>query len=115
MSVSLFTSKQLIQSERADLRFFSQISEEDAYARVKEARAALKKDPTDGSALGALTISQLFFSWGIRGDNTPEYAEYLGYLSGKDLYPDFKFTRFEEYIQDVLDGKAKGVYQSGSQ
>jgi hypothetical protein len=101
-----------LSGEKLERRY---ISEEDAYARVKEARAALKKDPTDGSALGALTISQLFFSWGIRGDNTPEYAEYLGYLSGKDLYPDFKFTRFEEYVQEVLDGKAKGVYQSGSQ
>jgi hypothetical protein len=56
-------------------------------------------------------VSQLFWSWGIRGENTPEYAEYLGYLNGKDLYTDFKFTKFEDYVKGVLEGKAQGVYQ----
>ena len=35
---------------------------------------------------------------------------YLGYLNGKDLYPDFEYVTFEDYVE-VLDGKAKGVYQ----
>jgi hypothetical protein len=49
------------------------------------------------------------------GDDTSEYAEYVGYLSGKDLYPDFNFTKFKEYIQEGVEGKARGIYQSGSQ
>lgn len=49
-------------------------------------------------------------SWGIRGDNTPEYAKYLGYLDTKELYPDMKFTAFEEYMKQVLAGTAQGVY-----
>lgn len=28
-------------------------------------------------------------SWCIRGDNTPGYAEYLGYMDFWDLFPDF--------------------------
>lgn len=58
-----------------------------------------------------LTVSQLFFSWGIRGDNTPENAAYLGYLSGKDLYPEFELTTLKDYMMEALGGKGKGVYQ----
>lgn len=58
-----------------------------------------------------LTVSQLFFSWGIRGDNTPENAAYLGYMSGKDLYPDLTFTTLKDYMIEALGGKGKGVYQ----
>ena len=75
--------------------------------------------------------TQYLISWGIRGDNTPEYAKYLGCkymivavwwpvtnfgiqlaldITSKDLYPDFKFVTFEEFLQKVLDGHAKGVY-----
>ncbi len=50
-------------------------------------------------------------SWGIRGDNTPEYAKYLGYVTCKELYPDMNFLSFEKYMKhEVLPGKAKGVY-----
>lgn len=58
-----------------------------------------------------LTVSQLSFSWGIRGDNTPEHAAYLGYLSGKDLYPDLNFTTLRDYMLEAPGGKSKGVYQ----
>lgn len=54
--------------------------------------------------------SEYQISWGIRGDNTAEYAKYLGYVTSKELYPDFKCTSFEDYLKEVLDGKAKGVY-----
>lgn len=63
------------------------------------------------SVVGSLTASQLFYSWAVRGHNTPECADYLGYLSGKDLYPDFKSTFLREYVAEVLEGKAVGVYQ----
>ncbi|RSL59612.1 hypothetical protein CEP51_013894 [Fusarium floridanum] len=87
------------------------ITEEEIMSRIEEARSDLQVDPTSLQALGALTTYQLLHSWGIRGDNTPEYAAYLGYLDGKELYPDFKYTRFEDYVKAALDGAAKGVYQ----
>jgi hypothetical protein len=37
----------------------------------------------------------------------------LGYLDGKELYPDFEFTKFEDYIKAALEGTVKGVYQKG--
>ncbi|PLB43351.1 NAD(P)-binding protein [Aspergillus steynii IBT 23096] len=88
------------------------ISENEVNTRIEEARTALNKNHKDGDALSTFTVSQLFRSWGIRGENTPEYAAYLGYLNGKDLYPDFEFTKFEDYVKEVLEGKVKGVYQT---
>ncbi|EGY17640.1 isoflavone reductase family protein [Verticillium dahliae VdLs.17] len=49
-------------------------------------------------------------SWGVRGDNTPETAAYLGYLDARELYPDFKPRTLEEYAKEVLAGEAKRVY-----
>ncbi|KAE8162891.1 NAD(P)-binding protein [Aspergillus tamarii] len=87
------------------------ISDAEALAEVKNAREAYKQNPTDIRALGEWTAAQLLYSWGIRGDNTPEYAQYLGYMNGKELYPDFEYITFEDYVKEALEGKVKGVYQ----
>lgn len=52
-------------------------------------------------------MTQYFRSMAVRGDNTPEHARFLGYLIGKDLYPDMEFTTFEGYVHELLEGKAK--------
>ncbi|OBR08391.1 Isoflavone reductase family protein [Colletotrichum higginsianum IMI 349063] len=53
---------------------------------------------------------EYWHSWGVRGDNTPEMARYLGYLDARELYPDFKPRPLEEYVKEVLAGKAKVIY-----
>lgn len=58
----------------------------------------------------SLASSQYQLSWGIRGDNTPDYAKYLGYLVTPDLYPEFKGIGYEDYLKEVVTGKAKTVY-----
>jgi len=55
-------------------------------------------------------ILEYQMSIGIRGDNNPEYAKYLGYLSSKELYPDFDMVIFEEYLKKLIAGNATGVY-----
>ena len=52
---------------------------------------------------------QYLNSWGVRGDNTPESAKYLGYLDFKELYPDVKGKALETMVQETLDGKDTGV------
>ncbi|KAF5005840.1 hypothetical protein FDECE_7745 [Fusarium decemcellulare] len=47
-------------------------------------------------------VTQFWYSWGVRGDNSVGYARYLGYLLGNELYPDVKLTSFKEYIQSLL-------------
>ncbi|CAK7200236.1 hypothetical protein SEUCBS139899_002927 [Sporothrix eucalyptigena] len=58
-----------------------------------------------------LAIFQYWNTWGVRGDNQPEYAKYLGYLLAKDLYPDLQGKPYLQYCQEVLDGRAHGVYK----
>ena len=65
----------------------------------------------DASASHKLWSLQYRQSLAIRGDNNPEYARYLGYLDGKELYPDMKGITLGAYFQEVLDGKGRAVYQ----
>ena len=55
-------------------------------------------------------LAEYQLSWGVRGDNNPEYAKYLGYITSKELYPDFKPIDYQEYLETVIQGTAKGVY-----
>ncbi|KAF4981102.1 hypothetical protein FDECE_17748 [Fusarium decemcellulare] len=73
------------------------------------ARARYEQDPSVPNLLG-LSTAQYFNSIWLRGDNLPESASYLGYLDGKELYPDFKFVSYSEYAKELVAGKAKGVY-----
>jgi hypothetical protein len=77
-----------------------------------EARATLDKNPEDPGALSSFIVSQLLRSRAIRGEITLKFAAYLGYLNGKDLYPDFEFTNSEDYVKKVLEGNAQGIYQT---
>lgn len=90
----------------------SKVTAEKLEQRIIDAKNVIQSGPQTYQNSTALWIAEYMYSWGVRGDNTPEYAEYLGYLSVKDLYPDFKFTPFESYIADVLGGKVKAVYSS---
>ncbi|CCF44437.1 isoflavone reductase [Colletotrichum higginsianum] len=58
-----------------------------------------------------LSVLQFQKSWDLRGDNTPEYARYLGYQVAKDLYPDFKGISFEDYCKEALEGRLKPLYE----
>ncbi|KAI1775535.1 isoflavone reductase family protein [Hypoxylon cercidicola] len=68
-------------------------------------RSALEKNPTDSSATVALVLNEYLDSWGLRGDNTPEYAAYLGYLDMKELYPGISGKTTREVFQELLSGK----------
>ncbi|KAF7334591.1 Isoflavone reductase family protein [Mycena venus] len=46
----------------------------------------------------------------VRGDNTPAYAKYLGYLNARELYPEFQPQAFKEFLHELLDGKVARPY-----
>ncbi|KAM5349892.1 hypothetical protein ACJ41O_006397 [Fusarium nematophilum] len=85
------------------------VSAQDIEAQVREAEA--KNPSPDSVEFIGLSQLQYWHSCGVRGDNTPENAQYLGYLLAKDLYPDFTGTPLETYAKEVLDGKGKRVYE----
>lgn len=74
------------------------------------ARQTSETWPFDPVKLLPRYIAEYQLSWGIRGDNTPEYAEYLGYLSSKQLYPDFEPSDFRKHLESVVQGTAQGIY-----
>ncbi|KXT14926.1 hypothetical protein AC579_3083 [Pseudocercospora musae] len=49
--------------------------------------------------------------WGVGGDNMSGYANYLGDVTSKELYPDLEPRKFEDYARGVLDGKAPQIYE----
>ncbi|TLS27893.1 hypothetical protein PpBr36_02061 [Pyricularia pennisetigena] len=90
-------------------KFNTQKEMEEAMAKCK---AKLDADPNDQDAEFELTVNQYFYSMGVRGDSTPEVADYLGYLDSRRLYPDVKPSTLREYYQTVLDGKEVNPYGS---
>lgn len=80
-------------------------------AMVSAANAKLAKDPTSIDAYIQKIGAQYQISWGIRGDNTPEYAKYLGYVTSRELYPEFEHVKFEAFVRELLEGKGQGVYK----
>jgi hypothetical protein len=46
----------------------------------------------------------------VRGDNTPENARYLGYVSANELYPEFRYNPYTEFVDELLTGKIERPY-----
>lgn len=85
------------------------IAAEELNKGIENAKTAHEKEPSVTTFLG-LTTSQYFTSIWLRGDNLPESATYLGYVNGKELYPDVKYTTFAEYAKELMAGEGKRVY-----
>ncbi|KAK4212514.1 hypothetical protein QBC37DRAFT_191870 [Rhypophila decipiens] len=82
------------------------------YMSPKEIQDAIAECLTDPSKYIAVATLQYLNSWGVRGDNTPEIAKYLGYLLASELYPELasQLRSLDEYFQEVLDGKGVPPY-----
>ena len=83
-------------------------------AQIEKANQAFAQNPQDASAALLKVVGEYQYSWGVRGDNTPENAKHLGYLLTKDLYRDsdaIELTGFEDFLKELLEGKGKGVYE----
>ncbi|KAJ7286388.1 hypothetical protein C8J57DRAFT_1287529, partial [Mycena rebaudengoi] len=77
----------------------------------REHWAATQKAEPDNRMAWFMKISHDYiYSKYVRGDNTPEYAAYLGYLDAKDLYPDFSPRSFRQFVGELLEGKAVKPY-----
>ncbi|KAJ7055609.1 isoflavone reductase family protein [Mycena amicta] len=69
-------------------------------------------NPQDALARIMRAIGDYQYSKYIRGDNTPDYAAYLGYLDAGDLYPDFKPIKFRAFLEELLEGKIERPYKN---
>ncbi|RAL12719.1 NAD(P)-binding protein [Aspergillus homomorphus CBS 101889] len=83
---------------------------EETQRKATLALEELAKDPHDIRKLIPVWLEQYRYSKYVRQDNRPEYAEYLGYLDARQLYPDLRPTSFREYFAEVLAGRARNPY-----
>lgn len=89
------------------------ISAGELIAQLDAAKAQAVASGMAGQFTPLIGILSYQYSKFVRADNTLENAKYLGYLNTRELYPDFKPIRFEEFIREVLEGKAKKPYADG--
>ena len=92
------------------------VSSEEIDADIAEAlpkiQGGMDFRSSEGLVVAFLVVARQYVrSWGIRGDNTPEKAKELGYVTSKELWPEMKFVKYEDFLGDVIDGKAKPVYE----
>ncbi|KIL85895.1 hypothetical protein FAVG1_10864 [Fusarium avenaceum] len=83
-------------------------SGQDLMVTINDGKRRFASD--DHQLLVAICLPEYHYSLEIRGDNTPKRAEYLGYLNGKELYPDVQVETLEDYIKGVIDGTVERVY-----
>jgi uncharacterized protein YbjT (DUF2867 family) len=93
------------------------VSLEEVEADIAEALPVLQTSGMDlrsgeGAIIAFKAVARQYVrSWGIRGDNTPEKAKELGYVTSKELWPEMEFVKYEDFLGDVVEGKAKAVYE----
>ncbi|KAJ3544856.1 hypothetical protein NM208_g2821 [Fusarium decemcellulare] len=85
-------------------------TKEELLKTIAEGQAAISKNNLGSAVMLSLGMAQYKYLLGIRGDDTPEHAKYLGYLDVKELYPDVVATPFEKYVEDSFYGRIKTVY-----
>ncbi|KAK0609796.1 Isoflavone reductase-like protein P3 [Lasiodiplodia hormozganensis] len=69
--------------------------------------------PSNVMSIAGYNMGQYSISWLVRGDNTPEYADYLGYQDFWKLYPDFPRGRsLKAFYEQVLSGDLSGQSMS---
>nr|GAT48888.1 predicted protein [Mycena chlorophos] len=68
-------------------------------------------NPTNRMARYMRVTIDYEFSKYIRGDNTPAYARYLGYLDANELYPDLRPIGFREFLVELVQGKSERAYK----
>lgn len=88
-----------------------QTTESEARTRLQTVKQKHDADPTEGRNRFLLAAAQYAITKYVRADNTPENAEYLGYIDARKLLPDFKFRTFGEFLGDLMAGGVRRPYQ----
>ncbi|KAJ7644903.1 hypothetical protein FB45DRAFT_1053537, partial [Roridomyces roridus] len=88
-----------------------EISAEEMAISRAQAVAALAASPDEFLVQRGVWTEDYKYSKYVRGDNTPQYAAYLGYLDASQLYPDFHPISFKTYIGELLGGKVPVPYK----
>ncbi|CEI67571.1 unnamed protein product [Fusarium venenatum] len=97
----LYDTVEKLSGEKLERKYCSADEIENGIARTKG-------DPNKMMDYFQFTYQK---SYDIMGENTPEYARYLGYQIGKDLYPDMERISFEDFFKETLEIGLKPMYE----
>ncbi|THY51391.1 isoflavone reductase family protein [Aureobasidium pullulans] len=86
------------------------IADTEAQNRLDARKAAYAADLENRSNRFLLAAAQYAVTKYVRGDNTPENARYLGYVSANELYPEFTYNSYTEFVDELLTGKIERPY-----
>lgn len=87
-----------------------QRSAEDIKKALAVARKAVEDDPSNIPNQYKMVWQEYCITKYVREDNTPENAEYLGYIDGRALYPDYEYIKFHEFVDELVAGKVDKPY-----
>ncbi|KAH7303345.1 hypothetical protein B0I35DRAFT_364420 [Stachybotrys elegans] len=85
------------------------MSKEEIEGVIEKADADIAANPTNPAPYVIKGLMEYKWSRSIRGDNTPEHANYLGYLNARELYPDFQPKSMDEFVREVVKGGASAA------
>lgn len=88
----------------------SQKTDDEAQTALKSAKEAIAKNPVETANWFLLAGAQYAITKYVRADNTPENAKYLGYISARELFPDFKYRGFADFVDELIAGKIERPY-----
>ncbi|PGH27621.1 hypothetical protein AJ80_00634 [Polytolypa hystricis UAMH7299] len=100
----------IVEEKTGEKLELTQRSLESIRAALKEAQEAERADPELLANKYKQAIAQYSESKYVRADNTPESAEYLGYINGRELYPDLNFISFAEFVDELIEGSVQRPY-----
>ncbi|KAJ4320122.1 hypothetical protein N0V84_006009 [Fusarium piperis] len=86
------------------------VSSEEIKATIVDRQTKYNEGAKSYQDLLGFVVPQYFYSEWHREDNLPERAKYLGYLTTKDLYPDFEYIKFETFFDELIKGSGVPVY-----
>ncbi|KAJ7236855.1 hypothetical protein B0H12DRAFT_1190825 [Mycena haematopus] len=105
----IFALMEEMSGEKIEERKY--ISADEIVATRVQATANVKAQPENFMAQMMSFIADYQYSKYLRGDNTPAYAKYLGYLDARELYPEFQPITFRAFVAELLDGKVEAPYK----
>ncbi|KAF7320785.1 NmrA domain-containing protein [Mycena chlorophos] len=93
-------------NEKIERKYIS--ADEIVSARAKDTEESIA-NPNDMMPFVKRVGGDYQYSKYVRGDNTAEYAKYLGYLDTNELYPDFKPIKFRDFLVELLQQKVPTI------
>lgn len=100
----------IIEDKTGETLELTQVAEDEARATLQARKEAFAANPTDISNRYRMAAAQYAITKYVRGDNTPEYAEYLGYVNANKLFPDFKYRSYADFVDELIAGEVERPY-----